>query len=148
MISYDDVRELQQYLSGPDSLILSLYVNIDQSNAVNLNRVFERAVETCFRQMLETQIAAENNRPKFETEADRVLRFLKNYTPKGKGLVIFSDSSHDFWWQRDLQVAVPTEARWSPKPWVRPLFEVIEDHDRFVVVLMDKQRARADRGTR
>lgn len=142
MISYDDVRELQQYLSGPDSLILSLYVNIDQSNAVNLNRGFERAVETCFRQMLEAQIAAENNRPKFETEADRVLRFLKNYTPKGKGLVIFSDSSHDFWWQRDLQVAVPTEARWSPKPWVRPLFEVIEDHDRFVVVLMDKQRAR------
>ncbi len=142
MISYDDVRELQKYLSGPDSLVLSLYVNIDQSNAVNLNRGFEKAVETCFRHMLETQIAAENNRPKFETEADRVLRFLRDYTPKGKGLVIFSDSSHDFWWQRDLQVEVPTEARWSPQPWVRPLFEVIEDHDRFVVVLMDKQRAR------
>ena len=142
MISYDDVRELQQYLSSPDSLVLSLYVNIDQSNAANLNRGFETAVENFFRQMLETQIATDNNRPKFEAETDRVLRFLRNYTPKGKGLVIFSDSSHDFWWQRDLQVSVPTEARWSSRPWVRPLFEVIEDHDRFIVVLMDKQRAR------
>src|SRR5688500_20212120 len=108
MISYDDVRELQQYLSGPDSLILSLYVNIDQSNAVNLNRGFERAVETCFRQMLETQIAAENHRPKFETEADRVLRFLKNYPPQGTGVHIFSHSWHDVCGRRDLQAARPS----------------------------------------
>ena len=142
MISYDDVRELQQFVSGPDSLVLSLYVNIDQSNAANLNRGFETAVENFFRHMLETQISAENNRQKFESETARVLRFLKGYTPKGKGLVIFSDSSKDFWWQRDLQVALPTEARWSPNLWVRPLLEVLEDSDRFVVVLMDKQRAR------
>lgn len=142
MISYDDVRELQQYVSGPDSLVLSLYVNIDQSDAANLNRGFETAVENFFRQMLDTQIAAENNKQKFESEAARVLRFLRNYTPKGKGLVIFSDSSKDFWWQRDLQVALPTGARWSPNLWVRPLLEVIEDNDRFAVVLMDKQRAR------
>jgi peptide chain release factor subunit 1 len=142
MISYDDVRELQQYTSGPDSLVLSLYVNIDQSNAANLNRGFETAVENFFRQMLETQIATDNNRPKFEAETERVLRFLRNYTPKGKGLVIFSDQSHDFWWQRDLQVSMPTEARWSSIPWVRPLLEVLEDNDHFVVVLTDKQRAR------
>ena len=142
MISYDDVRELQQYVSGPDSLVLSLYVNIDQSNAANLNRGFETAVENFFRQMLETRIKAENNRQKFEAETARVLRFLRNYTPKGKGLVIFSDSSKDFWWQRDLQVALPTEARWAPNLWVRPLLGVLEDNDRFVVVLTDKQHAR------
>ncbi len=68
MISYDDVRELQQFVSGPDSLVLSLYVNIDQSRAANLNRGFETAVANFFRQMIETQISTENNRQKFESE--------------------------------------------------------------------------------
>jgi peptide subunit release factor 1 (eRF1) len=67
---------------------------------------------------------------------------LGNYSAKGKGLVIFSDSKRDFWWQRDLQVAVPTAGRWSQKPWLRPLLELLEDHDTFAVVLIDKQRAR------
>lgn len=140
MISYDDVRQLQQYQSGPDALILSLYLNVDQSNAANLNRGFETVVENTFRHIAENPNS--NNKHRLEAECERVLRFLRSYTPKGRGLVIFSDSSKDFWWHRDLQVEVPTEARWSPQPWVRPLLEVLEDHDRFGVVLMDKQRAR------
>jgi len=40
------------------------------------------------------------------------------------------------------EVALPTEGRWSQNPWLRPLLEVLEDHDQFAVVLMDKQRAR------
>lgn len=142
MISYDDIRQLQQYQSGPDSFILSLYINTDQSNAANLNRGFETSLENLFRQITDSQTTGENHRHKFEIECRRVLDFLRDYTPKGRGLVIFSDSSQDFWWQRDLQVELPTEGRWSQNPWVRPLLEVLEDHDQFGVVLIDKQRAR------
>ena len=118
MISYTDIRQLQQYPSGPDSCILSLYVNVDQSKAANLNRGFETQVENLFRRMAENQAKSENHKQKFETECQRVLAFLTNYVPKGRALVIFSDSSRDFWWQRDLQVELPTEGRWSQKPWV------------------------------
>jgi len=62
--------------------------------------------------------------------------------PKGKALVLFSDSKQDFWWQRELQVQLPNGARWSAQPWLRPLLEVIEEHDRAAVVLIDKHRAR------
>ncbi|HLG16287.1 MAG TPA: hypothetical protein VJH03_17540 [Blastocatellia bacterium] len=141
MISYDDLRQLQQYPSGPDSFIMSLYVNVDQSRAANLNRGFETAVTHLFRQLGENQAEAAS-RHRFEVECSRVLRFLKDYTPHGRGLVIFSDSSKSFWWQRDLQVELPTEVRWSPSPWVRPLLEVLEAHDHFGVVLIDKQHAR------
>jgi len=140
MISYNDIRQLQQYPSGPDSCILSLYVNVDQSNAVNLNRGFITQVENLFRRMAEDQNT--NHRERLDVECKRALAFLNDYAAKGKGLVIFSDSKQDFWWQRDLQVEVPTDGRWSPKPWVRPLLELLEDHDTFVVVLTDKQRAR------
>jgi peptide chain release factor subunit 1 len=141
MISYDDIRQLQHYSSGPDSRVLSLYASVDQSNAANLNRGFQTAVESAFRHMAEGQLSA-NNKQGFDDECQRVLRFLMTYTPRGKGIVIFSDSSRDFWWQRDLQVELSTEVRWSPSPWVRPLLEVVEEHDRFAAVLMDKQRAR------
>ncbi|HSO74431.1 MAG TPA: hypothetical protein VLU47_06305 [Blastocatellia bacterium] len=142
MISYQDIRQLQQLPSGPEASILSLYVNVDQSNAANLNRGFETEVESLFRKMPDSQLAPENNRPEFEAECRKVMEFLSEYTPKGKALVIFSDSRRDLWWQRDLQVSLPTSARWSATPWVRPLLEVIEDHDRFGVVLIDKHHAR------
>jgi hypothetical protein len=142
MISHDDLRQLQHYLSGPDSLILSLYVNIDQSNAANLNRGFETHVEGLFRQVAESQNSNEGSRKRFDAECQRIRHFLTGYVPKGKALVVFSDSKQDFWWQRDLQVELPTGARWSPQPWVRPLLEVIEETDRFGVVLIDKHRAR------
>jgi hypothetical protein len=142
MISYDDLRQLQQYPSTPDSLVLSLYVNIDQSNAANLNRGFETMVENLFRQLAESQSANGNSSERLQSECNRVLRFLRGYTPKGRGLVIFSDSTRGFWWQRDLQVPVVHGVRWSPQPWVRPLLEVLEQHNLFGVVLIDKQRAR------
>jgi len=142
MISYTDIRQLQQYPSGPDSCILSLYVNIDQSDSANLNRGFETQVENLFRRMAESSNTNGTRKQKFEAECQRILAFLRDYVPKGKGLVVFSDSSRDFWWQRDLQVELPTEGRWSQKPWVRPLLEVLEDHDNFAVILIDKQRAR------
>src|SRR5262249_11269339 len=142
MISYDDIHHVQQYPSSPDSLVLSLYVNVDQSNAANLNRGFETVVANMFRQMTESRISDENSKSRFDVECEQVLRFLREYTVKGKGLVIFSDSTRGFWWQRELQVNLPTEARWSARPWVRPLLEVLEDHDRLSVVLIDKHRAR------
>jgi peptide chain release factor subunit 1 len=142
MISYQDIRQLQQLQSGPETLILSLYVNVDQSNAANLNRGFETEVESLFRKMAENHSPSENNKPEFEAECRRALQFLRDYTPRGKALVIFSDSKRGLLWQRDLQVSLQTGARWSAKPWLRPLLEVIEDHDRFGVVLIDKHRAR------
>jgi peptide chain release factor subunit 1 len=142
MITHDDIRQLQQYRSIPDSLVLSLYLNIDQSNAANLNRGFATRVEGLFRQIAEHQSSNGVSKQRLEVECEHVRRFLDGYVPKGKALVLFSDSKQDFWWQHELQVELPTEARWSPQPWLRPLLEVIEEHDRFGVVLIDKHRAR------
>ena len=142
MISHEDLSQLHSYSSGPESLILSLYVNIDQSDAANLNRGFETRVESLFRQAAENHNSHEGSRERFDAECQRVRDFLQEYVPKGKALVLFSDSKRDFWWQRDLQVELPTCVRWSPELWVRPLLEVIEEHDRFAVVLIDKHHAR------
>ncbi|HEU4386925.1 MAG TPA: Vms1/Ankzf1 family peptidyl-tRNA hydrolase [Blastocatellia bacterium] len=143
MISYEDIRQLQVHPSGSDSLVLSLYVDVDQTKASNLNRGFETVVENLFRRIADGEARAGNGRvTRFETERQKALRFLRDYTPRGKGLVIFSDSTRNLWWQREVQVVVPTEARWSSQPWVRPLLALIERHDPLVIVLVDKHRAR------
>jgi hypothetical protein len=142
MITRDDIRQLQQYRSGADSLVLSLYLNIDQSDAANLNRGFATRVESLFRKISEDQNSNGGSRQRLEVEFKRVRHFLEDYVPKGKALVLFSDSKQDFWWQRELQVQLPNGARWSAQPWLRPLLEVIEEHDRAAVVLIDKHRAR------
>lgn len=142
MISREDLRRLQLYPSGPDSFILSLYVNVDQSNAANLNRGFETKVDSLFRQVGEDQNSNGGSKQRFDAECKRVRQFLSDYVPKGKALVLFSDSRQEFWWHRDLQVDLPVGARWSPQPWVRPLLEVIEEHDRLCLVLIDKQHGK------
>jgi peptide subunit release factor 1 (eRF1) len=142
MLSYDEIRELQQYSIGNDSSVLSIYVCVDQAKAANLNRGFETSVENLLRTIAEHESENGHSSSRFEAERSRVLKFLKEYTPKGKGLVVFSDSARGLWWQRDLQVDVPTEVRWSSKPWVQPLLTLVEQHEPTAVVLIDKHRAR------
>lgn len=143
MIQYEDIKKLQQYPVKSDSGVLSVYVNIDQSKASNLNHGFQTAVEDQFRQLIEG--LADGNGDKlrsFKESKQQVIRFLKDYKPKGKSLVIFSDAKGGLWWQRDLQVELPCGARWSPRPWLRPLLDLIEDSERLVAVLIDKHTGR------
>lgn len=143
MISYNDIRELRQYSSSADSRVLSVYLNVDQGKAANLNRGFETALESLLRQVADTQVRSKDgDLSNFESEKRRLMAFLREYTPKGKSLVVFSDSSRSFWWHREVQADVPTEARWSPQPWLRPLLALIEQHDALGVVLIDKHKAR------
>jgi peptide subunit release factor 1 (eRF1) len=142
MISYDDIRELQQYRSKADSLVLSLYLDVDQSKVSNLNRRFETAVENLFRRLRKPDGERNGASPAFTAPLERVSSFLSSYVPRSKNLVIFCDSTGDLWWQRELQIQLPTEARLSQKPWLRPLLEVLDDASRFAAVLIDKHRAR------
>ena len=70
MISHDDLSQLNHYPSGPESLILSLYINIDQSIAANLNRGFETRVESLFREVAENQNSHEGSKQRFDAGLD------------------------------------------------------------------------------
>ena len=143
MISHEDIRQLQQFSFNADSCVLSVYIDVDQSKAANLNRGFVTAAENILRGLYENEaVEANGKRSKFYTERDHVLGYLGQYSPKGKGLVIFSDSSRNFWWDRELKVMVPSGARWSPHLWLRPLLDIIEEREKLGVVIIDKHRAK------
>jgi peptide subunit release factor 1 (eRF1) len=105
-----------------------------------LNRKFEVALFNMLRE-LEAKLDGPLQRD-FHADAIRIQHFVEGYRPRAKGLAIFSDSSEDFFWAHELQVPVKTEARWSEMPYLRPLLEMMDEHERYGVILTDRSRTR------
>jgi peptide subunit release factor 1 (eRF1) len=140
MVSYEDLDKLRGYVPEGNGYVLSLYLDVDQSKASNLNRGFETVLNN---EMRVWNGQLENKaRQEFDANRARVSRFIKNYTPKKKSLVIFCDAVRDFWWDRELPILLPSLARFAGTPFVQPLIEALGEYERYGVVLVDKEKAR------
>jgi len=141
MISALEVRELIDHTAKPGSGVLSVYLNVDQSQAVNLNRGFEAALRNLLR-VVEEDVKGKDSHKEFIAASDQALRALSRYTPHGRVLVMFAEPARGFFWQREVNVALENGARWSGKPYIRPLLEAFEEFKRYGIVLIDKGQAR------
>jgi peptide subunit release factor 1 (eRF1) len=117
-----------------------VYLDIDQSDSANLNRKFEVALFNVLREIEETLDGCQQK--DFQADAIPIQGFVERYRPQGKGLVIFSDSSESFFWAHEIQVQMTTEARWSEMPYLRPIIEVFDEHERYGVILTDRSQTR------
>jgi peptide subunit release factor 1 (eRF1) len=124
----------------PESPVLSLYLNVDTSDAANLNRGFEKRAKT-----LLSQLGEELNDDKgdhFEGDVARVMEFVSGYTPAAKGIVVFCDDSEGFFWSQEVHTPILSQAFWDEAPYVRPLLEQLDEYERYGVVLADRGQAR------
>jgi peptide chain release factor subunit 1 len=140
MISKPDIEVLANRQAVAGSPVLSVYLDVDQSKAANLNRQFEAGLDS-----LTASAAAGLNseeRENFSADAEPVRRFVAGWEPRGKGLIFFSDASENFFWSSAINLPVRNRARWSDTPYVAPLLEIIDDHECYGVVLVDKEHAR------
>jgi peptide chain release factor subunit 1 len=139
MISRTEVELLlrQSTLGSP---VLSVYLDVDQSNASNLRRKFYTALEDMLRS-IEARLKGEPLAD-FAADSTRVLEHIRLLEPSGKGLVLFADASEGFFWSREVHIPVHNTARWSDAPYVKPLLALIDDYERYGVVLVDKERGR------
>ncbi|HEY0322512.1 MAG TPA: hypothetical protein VGC66_16270 [Pyrinomonadaceae bacterium] len=140
MISRVDVENLMRREPRPGSPVLSLYLNTDLSIAANVNRAFEVVLKDLLREIEER--LDKDERKEFAADAVGVSRFVENYREPQHGLVIFSDASDDFFWVRELRVNVRDGAWWSETPYLRPLIEILDEHERYGVLLTDRKQAR------
>ena len=140
MITTPNLKELIDRNPSPSSPILSVYLDIDQSDAANLNRKFEVALFNVLREIEETLDVRRQS--DFQADARPIQDFVKGYRPQAKGLVIFSNSSDRFFWAHEIQVPMTTEARWSEMPYLRPIIELIDEHERYGVILTDRSQTR------
>jgi len=142
MVLKGDLDALVDYKPVAGSPVLSVYLEVDQSNSANLNRGFEVSLKNALRGV-EQQLGDDKARlSAFQEDADRVWDFVSAYTPAGKGLVAMSDASEGYFWHRNLQVPMPNEAHWAAKPYVRPLVEARDEFARYGMILTDRRQAR------
>ncbi len=140
MISKSQLEPLVRREPVPESPVLSLYLDVDQSKASNLNRNFETALKDMLCSV-EAPLQGPQ-REHFAADSARSLEFVSDLEPSGKGLILFADVSEGFFWSREVQVPVRNNARWSDTPYVKPLFMLLDDYERYGVVLVDKERGR------
>jgi len=140
MLSRSEVESLMGREARPDSPVLSVYLDTNQADVVNVNRAFEVVFKNMLRDVRQPE--DKDRQKQLKEDAEWVLRFLDDYRDTKRALVMFADASQDFFWVRELNVDVRNSLSWRDKPYVRPLLELMDEHERYGVVLTDRRHAR------
>lgn len=139
-ISTNDLEILIQHRPQANGHVLSLYVDVGQSQAANLNRGFEAALKSMLRGIEQRLQPADKKA--FSADAEPILEYVSAYTPRGRTMAAFSDSSTKFFWARDFNIPIPNDARWNETANLRPLIEAMDEYERYCVVIVNKEEAR------
>jgi peptide subunit release factor 1 (eRF1) len=140
MFGRDDLQPLLKRTGKDSTPVLSLYLDVDLSRPANRNRgilVAARALLANLREEIDSHPVV----AQLDQDAAHVEAFLEAYQPSGRSLVLFCDVSEGLLWQRTLPVALPPDARYRADPHVRPLIEMLDEQERYGVVLVDRRQA-------
>jgi peptide subunit release factor 1 (eRF1) len=141
MITPADVDRLLEHPRAPGTEVVTVYLDVDQSRAANLNREFEVSLRTAVRRTAEQ--VPPSHRDAFSTAAARVLDFVEVYRPHARVLVVVCEEPDGPLWTGELHtVRLPTSVHHGDVPHLRPLLELMDDYERYGVILVDKGRAR------
>jgi peptide chain release factor subunit 1 len=130
-------RDLQCLFARPERpnrSVLSVYLNVDQSLSSNRNRGFEQKLKDLLASMRATiQDSAEIER--FVLAAHRIEDCVRACLPAARGLIVFSDSVDGFSWFREIGVRIHNQARWNHELFLKPLANLLDQFERYGVVL-------------
>jgi peptide chain release factor subunit 1 len=136
-VSRADVERLVRF-DGRGARVLSVYLDVDP----------ERQVTRSYRIVLEDLVKAarerldEDARLDLDAEVARVQQWLEKEPPGARGLAIFASSAAGLWEIYRLPAPVPDRLSFETRPLVIPLLGFIENLERYVVALVDKESAR------
>lgn len=136
MLENIDLRELAQ-VQGHDLAVASVYL----TGPDGLHTLERRA--DAIRAMLEEDGEDPTALEQFDKTMKRIREALEENPITGEGLALFACWALDF--LKGYQLSVKPrrdELRLGPTPYIRPLAEMREEHEPFLVVAADSQRAR------
>jgi peptide subunit release factor 1 (eRF1) len=139
MISKTDLAPVTEYKMALGR-VLSVYLDVDQAHAENLNRKFELAFESKIKD-LGRVFEEDYEQRDFEACVSEVRKVLHAYEPRARGLVIFARSTGSIW-MRELNVPVATEVFWGSTAHVQQFLEALNEFETYGVVLTDRAHSR------
>jgi peptide chain release factor subunit 1 len=137
-ITEDEIRSLASFQGG-DAPVTSCYLDVDGHHTTRQHELV-RAVELLIKQA-QSRYRAE---PSVGIDLDRVLELVRGGLDRSRtrGLAVFSCAPLDLWRVVELPVPVRNQITVNHSPAVRQLEQVIDQYERFGLLLADKQRAR------
>lgn len=135
-ISETRIRDLAGF-KGEAAPVTSLYLDVDGRSRIRA-RDYEVALERMLRSV------KEDAGDSVSSDLKRIDEYVKGGIDRSRtrGLAIFSCSAHDFWQVVELAVPVRDRLVVNHSPYVRELEAIAAQHERFAVLLADRQRAR------
>lgn len=134
------IQELKERKGREDSPVLSLYLNLDPANPVNLRGGYKVSLDGILKN-LESQITDENQLRHFQEDAEWARRKTEFHIAKGRSLVLFCDVSESFFFEEDLPIRFANQAWYGGSPYIRPLLEARNEYERYGVVVADREKA-------
>jgi peptide chain release factor subunit 1 len=137
-LTQDTVRSLAAF-KGEGGPVVSLYLDVDGRRYVR-PRGYEAQLEAMVRQAT----AGANGDAATAAQLQRIESFVKAGVDRSRtrGLALFSCRSPELWHVIELPVPVRNQLVVNATPHVRQLEAVLDEYERFAVLLADKQRAR------
>ncbi len=138
-VTLEAVQSLDSiHLSAPG--VLSLYVDITP----------QRLAEAPLQARVEALLDAERKKlvdkaeiARFRSAAQRVLEHVQfQFRPTGRGLAIFCAPEQDLWRVYHLPAPVEDRLEWGDHVYLRPLLMLMDEYERYGVVLVDREKAR------
>ena len=127
-------------LESDGAPIVSLYLNL--SPRKRLKRAWSVAFKSMSRAALErqpTSISADAA----SAEIEKIERMLDEKIPDlERGVAVFSCEPIDLWWLVPVPLQIRNRMEIGRRPFLRPLVRILDEHDQYVVVLLDNRHAR------
>jgi peptide subunit release factor 1 (eRF1) len=139
MVTKADLANLRDYEFATGH-VLSIYLDVNQSDAANLNRAFEASLDRELR-VIAKGLTDECALRDFEASAAWARDFVSKYAPNASGLVIYAKANGSLW-ARELNVPIQTQVCWTDSAFIQPLLEAMDEYQRCGVVLFDRLHAR------
>jgi peptide chain release factor subunit 1 len=131
MLTAAALQELVAFkANGNSTPVLSLYLNVDPHRSTETYRL-------ALRNMLDSvnDEISRKDREAIERYVDR------EYDWHGRGLACFSCAAEDFWHVYPLMVPVQDTVFVGPRPYVKPLGDLLDTYARYGVALVDREGA-------
>ena len=141
MLTREEIQALALRPERAEKTVLTLYLDVDQSQQANLNRGFERQLKDMLLSVRDT-IEGDNESKAFKTASQQMEDFVARYHVAARGLAAVVDASDGFFWGEEIDFPVRNQIRWSKEVFVQPLAVAIDEYERVGIVLLDRAKLR------
>jgi peptide chain release factor subunit 1 len=137
VIRPETIERLARFDAGGEK-VLSVYLDLEPER--RLQKAWAIALEDAIRDL--SRDLDKDERRRLTEEAERVTTWVDRTQISGQGVAVFACTPRDLWEPYVLPDRIGDIAAWERMPHLAPLEALADRHERFVVAVVDKRRAR------